>query len=144
MRDNPYDAHGRVWLSITNKTYTPEQNGIDMQEVTGKNAGRLSSQELTPRRRRPTRRGPEPDSSQDPADRPLPYPVPQAEQLALDAPIPPPRVLPGQLPHYYAHLAGDRPPAGSDAGCCMSACRRAGSGRDKRVTGTGEPLRSCG
>src|SRR5262249_60655752 len=32
--------------------------------------------------------------SQDPADRSLPYPVPDAEQLALNAPVTPARVLP--------------------------------------------------
>lgn len=44
---------------------------------TGQDAGRPGGHELPPGRRRPARRGTEPGSSQDPADRPLPHPVPR-------------------------------------------------------------------
>ena len=37
-----------------------------------------------------------------------PHPVPQAEQLALDAQVPPARVLPRQLLHQRADLVRDR------------------------------------
>jgi hypothetical protein len=37
-----------------------------------------------------TRRGTEPGGGQDPADRPLPHPIPQADHLTLDAPVPVP------------------------------------------------------
>ncbi len=52
-----------------------------MQEATRQDAGCLGCKELPPRR------GAEPGGSQDPPERPLPHPVPQAEQLALDAPV---------------------------------------------------------
>ena len=81
-----------------------EQHGVYMQEVACQNAGCLGGQELPPGGRRPARRGTEPGGGQDPADRPLPGPVSQAEQLALNAPIAPPRVLPRQLLHERAHL----------------------------------------
>jgi hypothetical protein len=38
------------------------------------------------------------------------HPVPQAEHLTLDAPVPPARVLPRQLLHQRTHLLGDRRP----------------------------------
>jgi hypothetical protein len=71
--------------------------------------GRLPGQELPPGRRRPPRRGPEPGGGrQDPADRPLPHPVRQAEQFALDALVSPARVLPRQLLHQCPHPGRDR------------------------------------
>jgi hypothetical protein len=88
--------------------YVPQQDSVYVQEVACQDAGRLGGQELPPGRRRPARRRLEPSGGQDPADRPLPHPVPQAEQLALDAPVPPARVLPGQLLHQFADLGRDR------------------------------------
>ncbi len=78
-----------------------------MHEVACKDAGRRGFQELPPRRRRSPRRGAETGGGQDPADRPLPHPVPQAGQLALDAPVPPRRVLPSQLLHEGEQRVGD-------------------------------------
>jgi hypothetical protein len=49
-----------------------QQDGIEMQEITCQDPGRLSGQELPPPRRRPARRRPEPGGGQDPADRPSP------------------------------------------------------------------------
>ena len=46
---------------------------------------------------RPPRRGTKPGGGQDPADRPLPHPVPKAGQLAPDAPAAPARIQPRQL-----------------------------------------------
>ena len=39
---------------------------------------------------------------------PAPMWYPKAEELALDAPVAPPRVLPGQLFDQLPHLLGDR------------------------------------
>jgi len=72
------------------------QHGTGVQEVTGQDAGCLRGQELPPCRRRPPRRGTEPGSGQG---RPLPHPVPPAEQLTLNPAIAPARVLPRQLLH---------------------------------------------
>ena len=49
-----------------------------------------------------------PGGGQDPADRPLPHPVPQAGQLTLNTPVSPARVLPRQLLHQRPHLIPDR------------------------------------
>jgi hypothetical protein len=73
--------------------------------------GRLGGQELPPGRRRSSRRRAGPGRGQDPADRPLPHPVPQAEQLALDAPVSPAGILPGQLLSKGAHLVWDLRPS---------------------------------
>ena len=42
---------------------------------------------------------------------PLPHPVPQADQLALDALVPPARALPRQLLHQLPHPGRDRRPS---------------------------------
>jgi hypothetical protein len=60
-----------------------QQDSIDVQEITCQDPGRLSGQELRPCRRCTARCGPEPGSGQDPADRPLPGPVPQPDELTL-------------------------------------------------------------
>jgi len=70
-----------------------QQHGAGVQEVAGKDAGCLGGQELPPGRRCPARRGTEPGGGQDPADRPFPHPIPQAQQLALDAQVTSARVL---------------------------------------------------
>ena len=88
--------------------HAPQQDGIHVQEIARRDAGRRGGQELPPRRRRPARSWLEPGGGQDPADRPLPHPVPQAEQLTPDAPVAPARVLPGQLLHQVADLVWDR------------------------------------
>jgi hypothetical protein len=85
-----------------------EQHGVDVQEVAGQDARRPGFQELPPRRCRPPRHGAETGSRQDPADRSLPHPVPQAEQLALNPPVPPARVLPCQLPCQPSTRTTDR------------------------------------
>jgi hypothetical protein len=71
-----------------------EQHGVHVHEVARQDAGRLRFQELPPGRRRPPRGRAKPGGGQDPTDRPLPHPMPQAGQLALDAPVAPARVLP--------------------------------------------------
>jgi hypothetical protein len=81
MSRDAQDVHGPgLDLHCEQHIHAPEQHGIDVQEVTRKDAGRLSSQELPPRRRRPPRRGTEPGGGEDPADRPLPtrYPRPNS------------------------------------------------------------------
>jgi len=69
---------------------------------------RLAGQELPPGRRRPPRRGSEAGGGQDPADRPLPHPVPQADHLTLDAPVPPAWILPCQLLHQCPYFGRGR------------------------------------
>jgi hypothetical protein len=79
----------RVWISMTNSTYTRWSNTVS------------------------TCRKSQADGGQDPADGPLPHPVAQADQLALDAPVPPARVLPCHLLHQCPHLGRDRRPTRS-------------------------------
>jgi len=50
----------------------------------------------------------EPGGGQDPPDGSRADAVPEAEELALDAPVPPPRVLPGQAPDEFADLLRDQ------------------------------------
>jgi len=59
----------------------------------------------------PARRGTEPGGGQDPADRPFPYPVPQAQQLTLDPPVTPAGVLPRQLFDESTHFGRDGRPS---------------------------------
>jgi hypothetical protein len=54
------------------------------------------------------RRGTQPGGGQDPADRPFPHPVPQAEQVALNPPVAPAGVLPSQLLRERADLGWNR------------------------------------
>src|ERR1017187_7455252 len=71
-----------------------ESNGIDAEEVAGERAGRLSSKELSPRRSRLSRSRYEPVSSKHVANaRGRDY-DPELLQLADDAEIAPPRILP--------------------------------------------------
>jgi hypothetical protein len=75
----------------------PEEHGVDVEEVGGQDPGCLGGQELAPGRRRPAWRGGEPGGGHDPADGSRGDAVAEAEELTLDAPVAPPRVLPGQL-----------------------------------------------
>src|SRR5690242_8485695 len=107
------------WLGGTD--YSPADRAVGEQrrrvtvstcrKVTGENSRCLGRQELLPRRRRPPRRGTETGGGQDPADCPRSDPVSQAKDLALDAQVSPPRVLPRQLLHERADLVRHRRPS---------------------------------
>ena len=84
--------------------HAPEHDGVDMQEIAGKDSRCLRGQKLTPGRRSPPRRRSKTGRGHDPADRPLPQPAPKAEQFALDAPVSPARVLPRKPFHQGTHL----------------------------------------
>jgi hypothetical protein len=109
MRGDAQDVH-RTGLDLQHDQHVQalQQHRVHVQEITGKDAGRLGGQELPPSRRCPSRRRAEPGRGQDPADRPLPHPVPQANQLTLDPPVSPARILPRQLLDQRAHLIRDR------------------------------------
>ena len=108
MGSHAQDVHGTgLDLHHEQDIQALEQHGAGMQEITGEDAGCLGGQELPPRRRRPPRCWPQTRSGQDPADCPLPHPVPQPGQLALDAPVPPALVIPGQLLHQHPDLVWD-------------------------------------
>src|SRR5258708_9437428 len=78
MGGNAQDVHGPgLDLHDEEDIHTPEQHGIDMQEVAGQDAGRLAGEELPTGRRRPPRRGSEASGGQDPADRPSPTRCPR-------------------------------------------------------------------
>jgi hypothetical protein len=63
----------------------PEERSVNVQEVTG-----------------------QPGRGQDPPDRSRADPVSEAEELTLDATVPPPRVLPGQSPDQLPDLLRNR------------------------------------
>jgi hypothetical protein len=109
MRSDAQDVHGPgLDLQHEQHIQTLQQHRVHMQEVTREDARGLGGQELPPRRRRPPWRRAEPGGGQDPVNRPFAHPVLQAQQLALDPPVPPTRVLPRQLLHQRAHLVRDR------------------------------------
>ena len=83
-----------------------------MQEVACQDPGRLGGQELPPGRRCPAGRGREPGCGQDPPDGSRADAIAEAEELTLDAPVPPPRVLTGQPPDQLADLLWDRRTSG--------------------------------
>ena len=83
-----------------------EEHGVNMQEVACQDPGRLGGQELPPGRRCPAGRGREPGCGQDPPDGSRADAIAEAEELTLDAPVPPPRVLTGQPPDQLADLLG--------------------------------------
>ena len=112
MGSDAQDVHRPgLYLRHEQDMHAPRQHGIHVQEVAGKNARRPGGQELTPRRRRPARRGAQPSGGQDPANGPLPHLVPETEQLTLTPAIPPARVLPRQLLRQRAHLVRNRRPS---------------------------------
>jgi hypothetical protein len=74
----------------------PEEHGVNVQEVACQDPGCLGGQELPPGRRRPAWRGCEPGYGQDPLDGSRADAVPEAEEFTLDAPVSPPRILPGK------------------------------------------------
>jgi hypothetical protein len=77
MRGDAQDMHHPgLDLDYEQHVYAREQDGVDVQEIAGQDAVCLSFQELPPCRRWLPRRGAEPGGGQDPADRPLPDPVP--------------------------------------------------------------------
>jgi hypothetical protein len=78
IRGDAQDVHSPALdLHHEQHVHALQQDGADVQEITRQDPGCLSGQELPPRRRRTARRGPEPGSGQDPADRSLSDSVPQ-------------------------------------------------------------------
>src|SRR6266702_4874055 len=65
-----------------------EEHGVNVQEIARQDPGRLAGQELPPCRGCPAGCGREPGFGQYPADRSFADAVPEAEELALDAPVP--------------------------------------------------------
>ena len=85
-----------------------EEHRVNVHEVARQDAGCLGGQELPPGRRRPAWCGREPGFGQDPPDGSRADAVPETEELTLDAPVSPSRVLPGQPPDQLADLLRDR------------------------------------
>jgi hypothetical protein len=73
-----------------------EEHGVNVQEVARQDPGCLGGQELRPGRRSAPGCWCEPGCGQDPPDGSCADAVPEAEEFTLDAPVSPPRVLPGQ------------------------------------------------
>jgi hypothetical protein len=98
-----------VWvpISIANKTYRRRRKTVS---TCRKSAARIAEacEVRNCRRVGDARRGLESGGGQDRADGALAGAVAETGELALDAPVPPARVLPGQLPGQRADLIGDR------------------------------------
>ena len=103
MGDDAQDVHAAgLDLHHEQDVQALEEHGVNVQEVTRQDPGRLRGQELPPGRGCPARCGREPGCGQDPADRSRADAIAEAEELTLDAAVPPPRVLPGQPPDQLA------------------------------------------
>jgi hypothetical protein len=85
-----------------------ESNGIDAEKVAGERAGRLSSKKLSPRRSRLSRSRYEPVSSKHVANARGRDHDPELFQLADDAEIAPPRILPRETKDERDDLSIER------------------------------------
>ena len=98
-----------VWvpISIANKTYRRRRKTVS---TCRKSAARIAEacEVRNCRQVGDARRGLESGGGQDPADGALADAVAETDELALDAPVAPAWVLPGQLPGQRADLIGDR------------------------------------
>jgi hypothetical protein len=76
-----------------------QEDGVDVGEVDGEDRLRVGGDELLPRRPRPRGDGPRPAALRifHTVDAARAWPSP--DELALDASVSPPRILPGQLEH---------------------------------------------
>jgi hypothetical protein len=83
-----------------------------VEEVHRQQPGRLRAQEVPPTGVAAAGRGSQARTGQDAPDGAGTDPVPQPEQLTLDAPVPPARVLAGHPHDQILHLVADRWAAG--------------------------------
>lgn len=90
-----------------------EEERIDSQEVALKDARRLSAQEVGPALLKPPRRRIDPRVPQDRPDRASRELETETDQLALDPPVPPARVLPRKPHDELPNLGTRRGPAGT-------------------------------
>ena len=85
------------------------QRAVDMEEIGGEHARRLSAQELPPGRvGLPFRRGRDLQGLEDPADGGGADPVAELEQFTLDPLVSPAVILAGELPDQHYDLRADR------------------------------------
>ena len=92
-----------------------QEHGVDVEEVGREDRLRLSVQERPPGLPRPGGRRVDAGVLEDLPHRRRGQPVPKAGQLAVDAPVPPARVLPCHLQHQRPHGGGGARPPGSAA-----------------------------
>jgi hypothetical protein len=90
---------------------TPQEGGVDREEVAGDHARRLRTQKLPPRRAGAPRRGTELMATEQVSDRARRHGEAEAGELALDAPVAPARVLPRQAQDLLAQLTLKRRPS---------------------------------
>jgi hypothetical protein len=97
-----------VRISITNRNVEPAQaDGVHVEEVRGQQARRLGAQESAPMGVRASGRGADSCGREDAADRARADAVSEPDELALDAAVPPPRILLGKSDDQFAQLMID-------------------------------------
>jgi hypothetical protein len=111
----------------------PQGDGVDVEEVRGEQPGRLGLEKRSPTRVATARRWADTSPGKDPPDRAGTYAVAQAEDLALNAAVPPAGILPGQPHDQHFHLVADRRAAWAVSG------RSSAVGRGGDATTTGWP-----
>jgi hypothetical protein len=95
----------RVWISITNKTYSRLRNTVSTcRKSHARSPGAWEARNCCQVGDARRGAGVSPGGSQDPADRSRADAVPEPEELTLDTAVPPSRVLPGQPPDQFADL----------------------------------------
>ena len=97
MRRHPEDVNPAS-LDLHNKEHldAPQQHRVDVEEVARQQATRLGTQEPLPAHARRPRSRARASTSQDAPHGALPHPVTQLREFALDPPVPPTGILPGE------------------------------------------------
>ena len=111
-RDSGHVHLPGVQLDEEQDVEPPEQHGVHGEEVASQHCRGLGSQELTPRRTGPVRRGGEAVALEDVPDTRRGQVDAQDRKLPVDPAIAPGRVLPGKADHHLDCPGGDPRRAG--------------------------------
>jgi hypothetical protein len=103
----------------------PQPDGVDGEAVAGEDPGGLLAKKRPPRRRCPPWRGVQAMTAQRCADRGRRDLDPNPEQLALDAPVAPTRILLCQANDQLLHVLVERRAPTSATGICPCASDQA-------------------
>jgi hypothetical protein len=101
-------------LDDEERVQPPQGDGLNMEQVAGQDRVRLRAEELTPRRSGPARCGIDPGCMEDRPDRRGADLVAEAGELAVDAVVPPCRILGSQAEDQGAQASGDGRSTGPD------------------------------
>jgi hypothetical protein len=106
-QDKHATTHSRPTITLNRSGSDGDCHGVDVKEVRGKQPAGLNPQEGAPVRVHLAWCWTDPMDGEDAANRAGPGPMPETEQLALDASMPPTGVLPSQPQDQVADLVVD-------------------------------------